>query len=236
MGLCYYEIELHRSGTQSGSYTALTPTVIDSFSPAEFDGQTKSYWYKARGSECNYYDGTDCGGWSGFTGAVHLKLKPNLEELRLIGVFPEFATEIGLAACAFNIHVAACAVARYGDVTDILLRKTANTPLGPVPGGDDHVEKDDVHFNKCGFARRRAYENLIHEAGHVLGILGGSRDPDWADSVGGHPTVPGSVMSYEGRNLRIAGLPYRLDDDPDCAPHPLDVMAIYALYQTMGNP
>ena len=160
----------------------------------------------------------------------------NFENLRKIAVFPEFTTEIGLAGCAFNIRVAACAVTRYGDVTDILLRKTATTPLGPVPGGDDHVEKDDVHFNKCGFARRRAYENLIHEAGHALGILGGSRDPDWADSVGGHPTVPGSVMSYEGRNLRIAGLPYRLDDDPDCAPHPLDIMAIYALYQTMRNP
>ena len=77
--LHYYEIELHRSETQSGSYTALTPTVIDSFSPAEFDGRTKGYWYKARGRECNYYDGTnatDCGAWSGFTGAVHLMLKP----------------------------------------------------------------------------------------------------------------------------------------------------------------
>ena len=38
-----------------------------------------------------------------------------------------------------------------------------------------------------------------------------------------HPSTPDSVMNYDGR----AGV-----NEPDCSPHPLDIMAIYALYQT----
>ena len=37
-----------------------------------------------------------------------------------------------------------------------------------------------------------------------------------------HPAVTDSVMNYDGRK-----------DEPDCSPHPLDIMAIYALYQTV---
>ena len=38
-----------------------------------------------------------------------------------------------------------------------------------------------------------------------------------------HPSTPDSVMNYDWR----AGV-----NEPDCSPYPLDVMAIYALYQT----
>ena len=38
-----------------------------------------------------------------------------------------------------------------------------------------------------------------------------------------HPTTPDSVLNYDWQ----AGV-----DEPDCSPHPLDIMAIYALYQS----
>ena len=41
-----------------------------------------------------------------------------------------------------------------------------------------------------------------------------------------HPTVPGSVMNYDDQ----VGI-----SEGDCYPHPLDVMAIYALYQTVAS-
>ena len=46
----------------------------------------------------------------------------------------------------------------------------------------------------------------MHEAGHSL------------DIAGDHPTVAGSAMNQLS--------------EPDCSPHPFDIMAIYALYQT----
>ena len=39
-----------------------------------------------------------------------------------------------------------------------------------------------------------------------------------------HSTVADSVMNYDGRVGTY---------EPDCSPHPLDIMAIYALYQTV---
>ena len=81
-----------------------------------------------------------------------------------------------------------------------------------LPGdGDEVAESGEVPFGSCqGLASREedihytAYGTLVHEAGHVLGIAG-------------HPSIEGSVMNGES--------------EPDCSPHPLDIMAIYALYQ-----
>ena len=67
---------------------------------------------------------------------------------------------------------------------------------------------------------------LVHEAGHALGIRNGN---DGAGQLIHHPTIAGSVMSYEREALPDGSL---LPDDPDCSPHPLDIMAIYAIYQT----
>ena len=82
-----------------------------------------------------------------------------------------------------------------------------------------------------------AYASMVHEGGHALGIRGGSSD-GWVQS--GHPQVPDSVMNYD--YIAVAKNPSmppeeRGDFDPgfrerDCGPHPLDQMAIYALYQT----
>ena len=88
------------------------------------------------------------------------------------------------------------------------------------------------------------YRRLVHEAGHVVGLRG-----DYVEGVGRgklyrpdgwfgplanhHATVRESVMSFKGEELRDPNRPPQviLEDIPSCAPHPLDVMAVYALYQ-----
>ena len=80
----------------------------------------------------------------------------------------------------------------------------------------------------------KAYELALHEAGHALGISSFNY-VDFVTTLGGvsyhvaHPTIPDSAMNYddEVRHPR-AGADFA---EPDCSPHPLDVMAIYALYQ-----
>ena len=68
-------------------------------------------------------------------------------------------------------------------------------------------------FNQCGNGadnKNSAYQSFLHEVGHALGIGGA------AGLEGGHsqPEVA-SVVNYK--------------TEPDCAPHPLDIMALYAL-------
>ena len=78
-----------------------------------------------------------------------------------------------------------------------------------------------------------AYIIALHEAGHALGTSGHSY-PDVLGSIdflGGddqylraHPSIPDSVMNYDHMIVDVT-------DEPDCSPHPFDVLAIYALYQ-----
>ena len=71
------------------------------------------------------------------------------------------------------------------------------------------VPESNARFNRCGNDSDRkysAYPSFLHEAGHALGISG-------------HPEIADAVMNY-------------VFDEPDCSPHPFDVMAIYALYQS----
>ncbi|MDE2869765.1 MAG: hypothetical protein OXR64_09450 [Chloroflexota bacterium] len=71
----------------------------------------------------------------------------------------------------------------------------------------------DAMFNFCGNAgdnKNAAYKSFLHEAGHALGIGG---------AAGGHATDDqASVVNGAS--------------EADCAPHPADIMALYALYQT----
>ena len=65
-----------------------------------------------------------------------------------------------------------------------------------------------------------AYRSFLHEIGHVLGIGRGEINDTSAGWVeGAHPLIHDAVMNYEF-------------DEPDCAPYPFDLMAIYALYQS----
>ena len=90
-----------------------------------------------------------------------------------------------------------------------------------LPGnGDTVAEVGEVRFNSCvdvieDNAEKRhsyltAYGTLVHEAGHAIGIGGGKSTT--------HSTIADSAMSRTDNLL--------------CSPHPFDIMAIYALYQT----
>ena len=55
-----------------------------------------------------------------------------------------------------------------------------------------------------------------------------------------HPTIPDSVLNYD-RNIHLfhadsmpvgGGTP-RIIMEPDCAPHPFDITALFALYQNV---
>ncbi len=158
-------------------------------------------------------------------------------EFKDIGIFPEFSSELGLANCVLDGY--ACAVSRFvdtarGHITDILIPKSKYSHVpADLPGGDEIAERSDVRFNICPTGLGiRTYEMLIHESGHALGIAGGTEDPDWIPEMAGHPTIASTVMNYENRNLRARGTKIELSTEPDCSPHPLDIMAIYAIYQS----
>ena len=73
--------------------------------------------------------------------------------------------------------------------------------------------ESDSMFNICGNAgdnRNSAFTSFLHEAGHALGLGG---------DAGAHAT---------DRQASVMNQAY----EPDCAPHPADIMALYALYQT----
>lgn len=77
-----------------------------------------------------------------------------------------------------------------------------------------------------------AYATAVHEGGHALGLA--TRDlarlKDEGYYVAAHPTTMDSVMNYDSEVYKS---PTR--DEPDCAPYPLDVLAIFSLYQSQSR-
>ena len=73
------------------------------------------------------------------------------------------------------------------------------------------------------------FELALHEAGHAFGLSGFSV-PGIVASPGiykqAHPTTASAVMNY---NYEVS----TITDEPDCSPHPLDIMAMWVLYQTI---
>ena len=114
-----------------------------------------------------------------------------------------------------------------------------------------------VHFNTClnnGVADPDdrsssnayfAYATAVHEAGHALGLSNVSYVGLVTDSLfsffgssqpyeAAHPTIPDSVMNYDAEvpDNWATWAPSPLNE-PDCSPHPFDLMAIYTLYQAI---
>ena len=79
-----------------------------------------------------------------------------------------------------------------------------------------------TNFNTC---------LMVHEAGHALGLSGFTWLEFWRYQTA-HPTIPDSVMNYDSKVSR-AIVPQGFGE-PDCSPHPFDIMAIEALYQTVS--
>ena len=153
-------------------------------------------------------------------------------ELIRAGVFPKLARyyrnpvtgeweNILLDTCILDDPITkACGPRKPGSViTDILLKHSKYR--------NDLLMITDVEFNKCTPSQMTdLYVDLIHEAGHAFGIRAGTDyDPYDRNYTTHHPTLAGSVMNYNWK----PGVP----DEPDCSPHPLDILAIYALYQTV---
>ena len=169
----------------------------------------------------------------------------NYTKLFLAGAFPEMAADLGLAECVFQrSDQPACARPRHdhpvtgAPITDILIRRSPfeNHSLD-IPGGDESVERSDTPFNTCSTPRPVAYETMLHEGGHVLGIREGQVYDGWTEILTYHPSIADSVMNYESIQLAVAGssILRKLPDEPDCSPHPFDIMVIYALYQVDGE-
>ena len=103
------------------------------------------------------------------------------------------------------------------------------------------------------------YTTMVHEAGHALGASGFSRwnllrfiDGSITGGISGgtekveeelykraHPSVPDAVMNYDKRVLSVdddeTDDDESSEDEPDCSPHPFDILAIWALYQTVDR-
>ena len=113
---------------------------------------------------------------------------------------------------------------------DIIVRRDAydSRDTSIFPSADDPLDTPErsARFNKCLNAsdhmNNTAYISMLHEIGHALGIGGGDKEDsagnEWSSPS--HPKLDGddSVMNYNF-------------SEPDCSPHPSDVMSIYALYQ-----
>ena len=154
---------------------------------------------------------------------VHLfdDMDETIVDLQAVGVFPEFSSELGDIGC-WDIRYLACTYLTKkdtGNTSDIVIvrSKFIDDPLA-IPGGDDGtVDLYDVPFNTCqksaDYSGNLAYGTLVHEAGHALGITFGTYHPGIADTI---------MNSYSPSSF------YEID----CSPHPFDIMAIYALYQS----
>ena len=126
--------------------------------------------------------------------------------------------------------------------------KNADRNRIPPPRTDVLVPAD-FRFGECvppsgaHFSRRDRYvfELVVHEAGHALGlseadirasaesiIAEAIADTD-VDYIVSHPNIAPSVLNYDSKVVGARG-------EPDCFPHPMDVLAIHALYQTGYGP
>lgn len=130
--------------------------------------------------------------------------------------FNELADLVGFADCIVVHGAAACTSysKSYPHLADIQIhgRYADIPPFLPPIVDDECISGSDE--------QKRLYERIVHEGGHALGIFreGGESFTEQRDV---HPQVVSSVMSY----ARIRG--------EYCSPRPLDIMAIYAIYQTL---
>ena len=125
------------------------------------------------------------------------------------------------------------------DRDPLLVDIDLEAPLSVIENIYDDIRSTEIVFNTCPQTvfDPRSYAVIVHEAGHVFGLNGftlSESDRDvWHDLLKGHPAIRGSVLTYKNRNLRLDDAPeYNFSSEEGaCAPHPFDVMALYALYQ-----
>ena len=149
-----------------------------------------------------------------------------------IAASSELSEVFGFLNCT-SPKVAGCALHYSGSLTtDIFLNVQSFVDKGAsldIP--DDHLwhpRRNLVLPDACGTVSR-AYETIVHEAGHAVGI-GGGRGTGQGRS--NHPTVFFSIMNYQNEPFVVSNGTILRPIETDCAPYPFDIMAIYSLYQT----
>ena len=105
-----------------------------------------------------------------------------------------------------------------GYSTDIFLLRSKAIGGLQRPGGDTSVDRSDVRLNQCPTGTSDTYGVLVHEAGHALGLRSADDSPT-------HPGETSPAMAVD--SVMSVG-----DYVKKCAPYPLDVLAIRALYET----
>ena len=86
-------------------------------------------------------------------------------------------------------------------------------------------------INDTNYDAYYPYITMVHEAGHALGTSGAVLWEFFASDAQyrrAHPSIPDAVMNY---NSKISGA----SNEQDCSPHPFDILAIWALYQTVDR-
>ena len=98
--------------------------------------------------------------------------------------------------------------------------------------GNDHLHShNDVKFNNCLPASSDPYhyliyQTMVHQAGHTLGLSAFTlayQITPYGQYVSSHPTIGDSVMNLWNYTVT----------EPDCSPHPFDIMALHALYRAV---
>ena len=178
----------------------------------------------------------------------------DIKKFRAGAVFGEVSENLGFAKCVFGSDDGTrCAVPSgehddRGRLVDILFPTQSHTP----PPDPVSVRLNQCLADSIGDQDVRArfvadYSVLIHEIGHALGLGGDTEPPKekplrdgwWNFIINNHATIQESVMSLKGNetNLRHDDHPpeVMLYEIPACGPYPLDVMAVYALYNSTSR-
>ena len=138
-------------------------------------------------------------------------------------IFADVSYVIGLAPCGITGSVACVVRSQTGGRTsDILLPERQFKPSQYF-----NWDVPRVTFNKCKAVASSVipkYSTLVHEAGHALGIRGTAASGGTGQQIHHSQVADSSVKSL--------GLPGSVTSNL-CSPTPFDVMAIYALYQTV---
>ena len=94
------------------------------------------------------------------------------------------------------------------------------------PGGNTTWDPTDVQFNACP-SNTILYGTIVHELGHTFGLHAGrANEANFSEPNAQNQFHPSDFLIQSAMSERT---------DAKCSPHPLDVMAIYALYQNAAN-